>query len=135
ISLSPSAIASAGYDQSLNQKNIDFYLVYSMPKLKPTLSRRQTGTVGIGSHYQMFFPDKVGFFVNPNALFLPARHESEKITVVIMGIEGGPSFRLAPYNYFDPVLSFGGGVVGADAGKQVKADTMFPVMGRFGLNL
>lgn len=135
VFLLPFGLQAQPYKEVPSLRLIDFYLMYPIVKLKPDFERRQVGTAGVGVNYQFYFNQKLGLSLNPNAWFIRARYENAKATIATLNLEAGPSLRMFPSSYFDPMLTALGGATLIDAGPRVDRKFIYPVGGRFGLNL
>ncbi len=120
---------------SRNERVITFGLFYPFVKLKG-LANRQTVTAGVDVQYEYFLIKNLGMSFRSFAWFKPLKAEANvKRTLYSIAMQGGGTYRIAPFNFFDPRVMVLGGISRTAAGSKVPAKLSFPVSARLGFNI
>lgn len=129
--------ASSLLQESRANKVVDFGLIYPYLDLKPPTNRSQKVTAGFASTYSFYFlfGKRLGLTTTGYAWFQPVRVGGSEENLYSIGLESGPSFRMLPRSYFDPILSVLGGITATDAGEAVEGKWSPSLTSRLGFNL
>lgn len=118
-------------------KLIDFRLTYPLLQFQEnsSYSIRQKNYAGVDLDYQFYFLNVLGWKGELTTSIVPLKDNETHRLFYSFGFLTGPAWRPLSQNYFDPQVSFLGGIAWMDIGSAMEAKWNTPLGGRVSLTL